>query len=500
VSAEEMARFGALLHELKDRSGLSYGTLAKRLHMSGSTLHRYCNGEAVPTDYASIERFARLCKASPDELIEAHRRWVLADAARKRERKPSGAAADEERDAARGAVPEAAADSSEDRTVPGPASSPGPEAAAPSGPGPQPLAVPGPAAPKDPSGRPDPSGQADPSERPDPVGQPEAGRPTLAGPPEAKGPEGRAVPNRPGGGPGRGGLRGRKRPVLLATVAVAVVVACAAIAVNLLPGGDDDNKQKVGSAASVGRSAHPAGASHAAPSASSSGSAGPSESSSATTQAPPSPSGPAAGHGDTGTGPPLTVATSPYTWEDPCSQAYLVDKPPDKVPPPPAEQEAKSWVGAMGGVSAGGQYITLTVQGTGEETVVLDSLDVHVVRTGTPPAWSAYQMGDGCGGGVPTKSFDVDLDHAHPDSAPRAGQRDFPYKVSESDPEVLYVTAHTDTSDVRWYLELQWSSGDRHGTLRIDDAGQPFHTAALKGRPRYKYPNGGTRWIGYDDV
>src|SRR6187431_1619416 len=40
------AEFAALLRQLKDRSGLSYGVLGKRLHMSTSTLHRYCNGDA----------------------------------------------------------------------------------------------------------------------------------------------------------------------------------------------------------------------------------------------------------------------------------------------------------------------------------------------------------------------------------------------------------------------------------------------------------------------
>ncbi|MFZ4191406.1 helix-turn-helix domain-containing protein, partial [Streptomyces pseudogriseolus] len=78
------ADFAALLRELKDRSGLSYGVLAKRLHMSTSTLHRYCNGDAVPADYAPVERLARLCKARPEELVELHRRWVLADAVRGR--------------------------------------------------------------------------------------------------------------------------------------------------------------------------------------------------------------------------------------------------------------------------------------------------------------------------------------------------------------------------------------------------------------------------------
>lgn len=78
------AGFARQLRELKDRSGHSYGTLAKRLHMSTSTLHRYCRGDVVPTDYAPLERLARLCKASPEELVELHRRWVLADANRPR--------------------------------------------------------------------------------------------------------------------------------------------------------------------------------------------------------------------------------------------------------------------------------------------------------------------------------------------------------------------------------------------------------------------------------
>ncbi|MEU1305024.1 helix-turn-helix domain-containing protein, partial [Streptomyces shenzhenensis] len=80
----ETEEFATLLRELKDRSGLSYGALAKRLHMSTSTLHRYCNGTAVPNEYAPVERLARVCRATPQELVELHRRWILADAARGR--------------------------------------------------------------------------------------------------------------------------------------------------------------------------------------------------------------------------------------------------------------------------------------------------------------------------------------------------------------------------------------------------------------------------------
>jgi hypothetical protein len=189
------------------------------------------------------------------------------------------------------------------------------------------------------------------------------------------------------------------------------------------------------------------------------------------------------------------VTTRPYAWESPCSQSYLIDRPPAKVPPPPEEQDAPGWVSALGGVSADGQFLELTVQGTGQDTVVLQALHVRVVNSGAPLAWNAYTMGVGCGGGVPTKSFDVDLDAGRPDATPKSGQRDFPYKVSESDPEVLYVTGHTESHDVNWYLELDWSSGDRHGVLRIDDQGKPFRTSSMTGRPRYDYPLGGNEWV-----
>jgi hypothetical protein len=66
--------------------------------------------------------------------------------------------------------------------------------------------------------------------------------------------------------------------------------------------------------------------------------------------------------------------------------------------------------------------------------------------------------------------------------------------VSESDPEVFYVIAHAKANDVSWYLELDWSSGNRSGTLRIDDKGKPFRTSGTKGRPTYGYPLGGDAW------
>ncbi|MGW8974250.1 helix-turn-helix domain-containing protein [Streptomyces platensis] len=82
----ETAEFARQLRGLKERSGRSYGVLAGQLHMSVATLHRYCNGDAVPREFAPADRLARRCGATPDELVELHRRWILADEARRRSR------------------------------------------------------------------------------------------------------------------------------------------------------------------------------------------------------------------------------------------------------------------------------------------------------------------------------------------------------------------------------------------------------------------------------
>lgn len=78
----------ARLRALKVRSGLSFGALAQQLHVGTSTLHRYCAGEAVPVEFAVVDRFGRLCGASPEEMAGLHRAWLVADAGRTRGAEP----------------------------------------------------------------------------------------------------------------------------------------------------------------------------------------------------------------------------------------------------------------------------------------------------------------------------------------------------------------------------------------------------------------------------
>jgi hypothetical protein len=138
------------------------------------------------------------------------------------------------------------------------------------------------------------------------------------------------------------------------------------------------------------------------------------------------------------------------------------------------------------------------VQGTGKETVVVKGLTVRMAGKRAPLAWNDYAMGYpgvGCGGGVPTRFFTVALDATRPGVVPDAGHADFPFKVSESDPEMYYIRADASAYDVSWYLELSWSSGGRTGTLTVDDHGRPFRTSGNNGRPAYEFPLGGEKWV-----
>ncbi|NJQ02914.1 transcriptional regulator [Streptomyces zingiberis] len=497
-ATEEAEDFAALLRELKERSGLSYGTLAKRLHMSTSTLHRYCNATAVPADYAPVERLARLCRATRPELVELHRRWIVADAARRRRgagrdeagrdgagrNAPAGAPGEPERSPAPGqdARPEQGV-RPEQGTRPEQEAHPEQEDSAPAV-GSRPGGPAGDAAGRAAGAEDTPPG---PAKGPEPTG---AARPGADGPGPAAGP-GAPVPAR---------TRSRRYRAPLAVAVAVTVTAITVLAAYLATSADRGDRAGGGTAGSVDTSgparaedssAPPSGS----PTPSASRGAGAGEQSAGRPSAgEPERARPGAGGATGGTGVPLTVATRPYVYAGPCSQNFLVDSEPERVGPPAGEQDAPRWAAAYGAVSSGEQRVGLTVQGTGKETVVLEALHVRVVSKGAPLAWNDYAMGSGCGGDVGTTEFSVDLDGGSP-AVTAGGVRSFPYKVSESDPEVFYVTARTTAYDVRWDLTLEWSSGDRRGSVRVDNGGTPFRTSSGAGRPAYAYPPGGDEWI-----
>ncbi|MFI2630769.1 helix-turn-helix domain-containing protein [Streptomyces collinus] len=462
---DEVGEFAALLRALKERTDRSYGSLARRLAMNTSTLHRYCAGEAVPLDFAPVERFAALCGASPEERLELHRRWLLAVAARQRPR-PAGPAGTAEADPVTGTSPaDTATDTSPAETAT--------DAAA--------------------------VDTATDTSTTDTA----TDAATVDGPAESPA-EADPLPRRPWYRRGH--------------VTIGLAAACAVLAVlgSLAALPDGRRASADGRAPSAG----PATSGTAGSEAPGRASTSPTPSGSSPTVEPPSPSAtpkkkrkpsppssarttpPAAAAGPAV---PLTWSADSQAWNLGCGHDYVVARPPGQVAPPPVPQDAGVWAAAHNAVHGGETLVELSVQGRTDTAVVLKALRVRVVGRSAPAPGNAYAMNQGCGGSITPRSFDVNLDKDRPIARAVAGSDAgtpipavrMPYRVSARDPEVLLVNARTQGCDCRWYLELDWSSQGRTGTVRIDDAGRPFRTSGIKGLPHYTYDTSARRWAPY---
>ncbi|MEV6378849.1 helix-turn-helix domain-containing protein [Streptomyces sp. NPDC051773] len=543
---DDVAEFALLLTRLKERTDRSYAALGRRLGMNASTLHRYCAGEAVPPDFSGIEQFAALCGATPEERVEVHRRWILAVAARQRSRSSDARRTPTPPRATRSTEPSSSASTSPDgradeTTEPtGPAELTGP--AAPTGPAeltdsteprPGPTSPsgrgPGPTSPSD--TRPEPIAPSDPRPHPAaPAGrqprtghdlQPHTGHDRRS----HTGHDGRSHngdDRRPGARHDTAHARRSRRRAARATglaASLAVALACLTASAAGIPA---DGRDMSASAPGTPKpSASPtrgdAGPRAAGPS---SNGGEPSSSVSASASAATDGDGPRKNRtdDDKAAAPrtPLTWTANSYDWATlACEHDYVIAKPPRQVPPPPAPQDNEVWATSLGAVHGGNTPARITVQGRGSAAVVLEALHVRVVNRTPAPAPAAdgaiaYSLGDGCGAGIEPRYFSVDLDArapllravpaGRPDSPSYAV--DFPYRVSLQEPEVLLIDAGTESCTCDWYLELDWSSQGRSGTVRIDDHGRPFRTTAVEGLPHYKYDDS-SGWVpvttAYDD-
>lgn len=130
-------------------------------------------------------------------------------------------------------------------------------------------------------------------------------------------------------------------------------------------------------------------------------------------------------------------------------------------------------------VIASGSRVTVTVQGTGGQAVVLQSARVEVQRSLPRP--TGLFLRAGCGSEVEPRYFRVDLDRPEPRVVPESGTPDFPYRVDQAEPEQLVVTPQVTDALVEWRLRVAWTSGEESGELVLDDGGEPFRTAAVTG-------------------
>ncbi|MFF7765857.1 helix-turn-helix domain-containing protein [Streptomyces massasporeus] len=457
---DDVGEFAALLRTLKERTDRSYGSLARRLAMNTSTLHRYCAGEAVPVDFAPVERFAALCGASPEERLELHRRWLLAVAARQRPRTAGTAGTAPGGEVVTGAGEQEQAPDAVDGLTNGPVSDPVSDAVD------------------------------------DPVSD-------AVGGPAGDLEEDPPLPRRP--------WYRRRRVAVGLAAACAVLAALGSLAA--LPDGRRtparDRADAAGPAPSAMTETKAPDRGDASPTPSA-GSPSPRRSAPSATPKQPKPSPSPSPRttpptGGSATAPPLTWSADSQAWELGCAHDYVIARPPGQVAPPPVPQDAGVWAASQNAVHGGETLVELTVQGRTDTAVVLEALRVRVVGRTAPAQGNAYAMDRGCGGSITPRSFDVNLDKDRPIARAVAGSDAgtpipavrMPYRVSARDPEVLLVNARTQGCDCRWYLELDWSSQGRTGTVRIDDKGRPFRTSGIKGLPRYVYETSARAWVPY---
>ncbi|WP_229858812.1 helix-turn-helix domain-containing protein [Streptomyces anandii] len=481
VSTEDgVEQFAALLRRLKDRTDRSYGSLARRLGMNTSTLHRYCAGETVPQDYAPVERLAAFCGATPQERLDLHRLWLLAMTARQRPRAGEEAAeptGDERASGTDGRTAGRAGGST--RSVGGGADGIGGDGGGTSGSPPR-LGADAPDA-------------------------------ALAAP-DAHGPCSRETTAqwdavRSTGRP----WHRRRRTVVGTATATVLLVTLGSMSVLSADRSHGTSAKAPGQSRTTGTdtSHHPsatvAGPSRSRSSASPSTGVRPSE-------VPGSKGGSSAETKSNAPVPadvPLAWTADSQMWDGGCGHDYVIGKEPAQVPPPPVQQDAGVWEATQQAVPGRQTMVQISVQGKSSTAVVLAALRVRIVSRGTPVTGNAYAMGQGCGSDLPPRNFSVNLDvdrpiaHARPgdDSGKPVPAVQFPYRVSADDPEVLQVTATTEAYDCTWYLELDWSSQGRTGTVRIDDHGHPFRTSSIKGLPHYWYgtnDHGVRQWVPTD--
>ncbi|MGW7097467.1 helix-turn-helix domain-containing protein [Streptomyces sp. NPDC054874] len=489
------------LSALRERSGRTYASLARRIGVSGSTLHRYCTGRTVPAEFAPVERLARLCGAPAGEREALHRLWIVAD----RERLGRQGAAEGTADA--GAQAEAGAETQPTEVVPvdgsaGETVSPGRWASVPhtAGAGPSGGAVSGPP----PTAAQEPSGHTGP--RPGPASV--AGEVATIGSGTPRGPVSRSR---------RARRYGQGLGVLAAAVLTLALVA--SLGGTSLPGPDrrpsvaqrpggppaDSPEPSPSGSLTPGK---PQGTPRGTPRGTPSGGTRPTtvppgveQRGEALPRASGEAPGPKAGRV------PFTWTVDDHVWKNGCDHSYLVDRAPAAVPPPPVEADAESWAGALGAVHAGEAGVRITLQGRDERAVVLEALRIRVVERRSPAEGYVYRMSSGCGGALTPRMFDVDLDAPRPVARSVAGNDSgepieavaFPYSISVTDPEVLLITGRTVGCDCDWFAEVTWSAGGRSGTVRVDDGGRPFRTSGVRGRPVLDYDTGAGRWASVPD-
>ena len=160
------------------------------------------------------------------------------------------------------------------------------------------------------------------------------------------------------------------------------------------------------------------------------------------------------------------------------------------------------WIYEHGGASIYG--FRLTVEGKTDSAVVLNRFRVIDIKRKAAPADAVHLQPCGpAGGSVILRQVDVNLGDpvkvtSVPYEDPITGDEvpavNFPFKVSNDDPEVFLIEPTGATCFCEWRLAIDWTSGGRSGTTVVDRGFGPIISDPKHdGRPLIYFENGDWR-------
>jgi hypothetical protein len=157
------------------------------------------------------------------------------------------------------------------------------------------------------------------------------------------------------------------------------------------------------------------------------------------------------------------------------------------------------WIYEQGGATTYG--FELTVEGKTDTAVVIKRFRVIDLRKKSVPPDAVHLESCGpAGGAVTVRQFDVNLSDPAK-FTPVSGQDpitgedvpavDFPFKVSNNDPEVFLIEPTGPTCFCEWRLAIDWTSGGRAGTTIVDRGFGPIRSDPTHdGRPLIYFEDG----------
>nr|BFE83755.1 hypothetical protein GCM10020093_063560 [Planobispora longispora] len=155
------------------------------------------------------------------------------------------------------------------------------------------------------------------------------------------------------------------------------------------------------------------------------------------------------------------------------------------------------WAQAHGAIDGPFTDISITIQGKESKPVVITNLRARILER-RPPVPSGVVIPPRGAGPIVSRAFEVNLDRTPPTLDYFNGEEGdnkpivFPYKVSDTEPEVFLVLATANKCDCLWELDLSWAAAGQTGVTVINNDGVPFRTSSIVNATSY-IPKG-DRW------